>query len=376
MKIENILERIDKLKEDKNILNKLKKSCKPIIVYGCSDYSEIIYRYLKENEIEIDGFVVDKQYWKENMYIDTKRVECISDYDIEKYNVVIGFGDVGKSKFIMDSENLLKSKFYFLWNPVKYYEWDEEYVRKNWDLLLGVYEGVADNKSRKTLFELILAKLNKYCSRGLLEAADTNRHYFNDLTFCNDAENEVYLDCGAYTGDTIFQYAEFTDMKYKKIYAFEPCKDFVEDLKENVEKLKNIEIFNKGAWKEETILSFESNGEVSYVFDGAGENSVQVTTIDKVIPKDEKVTFIKMDIEGSELEALQGACKTIRRNMPKMAICCYHKKNDLISLFYYIKKFESVEEKYNIYIRHHSNNACETILYAIPYKKKRRTNKD
>ena len=73
-----------------------------------------------------------------------------------------------------------------------------------------------------------------------------------------------------------------------------------------------------------------------------------------------------MDIEGSELEALQGAAKTIKKNMPKLAICCYHKKNDIVDLYHCVEQFGNSQERYQIYLRHHSNGACETVLYAIP----------
>lgn len=76
-----------------------------------------------------------------------------------------------------------------------------------------------------------------------------------------------------------------------------------------------------------------------------------------------------MDVEGSELESLKGAADTIRKNHPKLAICCYHKKEDIIVLYQYIKSFDNDETEYKFYLRHHSNSAYETVLYAIPIKK-------
>lgn len=367
MKLQEVIERINSISGDDKVFKELKRSHRPILIYGCSDYSEIIYKYLRKNDIQIEAFVVDKKYWKDGVSIEGIQVECIDDYDTEKCNLVIGFGDVEKSRFLMNNEKLLRSRFYFLWDPVKYYEWDLKYVQDRWESLVNIYKGLADERSRTTLFELIVAKLNKYCDSSLLEVADNNKHYFNELTFCINPHNEVFVDCGAYNGDTILQYAAFTDMKYKKIYAFEPDSEFIIKLKENTKSLKNIEVINKGNWKKDDVLTFKRNGEISHIDDHKGENSVHVTTIDKAVK--DIVTFIKMDIEGSELEALQGATNTISSYMPKLAICCYHKKDDIINLFQYINGIENQEKKYNIYLRHHSNNACETVLYAIPYKK-------
>lgn len=88
-------------------------------------------------------------------------------------------------------------------------------------------------------------------------------------------------------------------------------------------------------------------------------------SIDEIVYSEEspKVTFIKMDIEGAELESLKGAQKVIQRDKPKLAICIYHKPEDMVELPLYIK--ELVPE-YKFYIRHHSNFINETVLYAIP----------
>ena len=72
--------------------------------------------------------------------------------------------------------------------------------------------------------------------------------------------------------------------------------------------------------------------------------------------------MIKMDIEGSELEALKGSKKVIQRDKPRLAICIYHKPEDMTEIPLYIK--ELVPE-YKLYIRHHSNAGTETVLYAV-----------
>lgn len=69
-----------------------------------------------------------------------------------------------------------------------------------------------------------------------------------------------------------------------------------------------------------------------------------------------------MDIEGSELEALKGAVHTIQRDKPKLAICIYHKPEDMTEIPLYIK---SLVPEYKLYVRHHSNCCTETVLYAV-----------
>lgn len=69
-----------------------------------------------------------------------------------------------------------------------------------------------------------------------------------------------------------------------------------------------------------------------------------------------------MDIEGSELEALKGAVHTIQRDKPKLAICIYHKPEDMTEIPLYIK---SLVPEYKFYVRHHSNCWTDTVLYAV-----------
>ena len=92
----------------------------------------------------------------------------------------------------------------------------------------------------------------------------------------------------------------------------------------------------------------------------SGVNRIPVDSIDNVCSGD-KVTFIKMDIEGSEMEALKGAENVIKRDKPRLAICIYHKPEDLYEIPFWVK--ETVPE-YKLYIRHHSNLQNETVLYA------------
>ncbi|KKX99798.1 hypothetical protein VN21_17730 [Paraclostridium benzoelyticum] len=109
------------------------------------------------------------------------------------------------------------------------------------------------------------------------------------------------------------------------------------------------------------MLKFNStqNGS-SYVSDN-GNTEISIETLDQTLGLKE-ITFIKMDIEGMELEALKGSKEIIKKHRPKLAISIYHKNDDLINIPIFIKNLVS---EYKFYIRHYSIYPAETILYAV-----------
>ena len=121
-------------------------------------------------------------------------------------------------------------------------------------------------------------------------------------------------------------------------------------------------IIPKGCWNHEIKLHFSMQRNGNSVMDSTGEEIVEVTTIDKVL-KRKKATFIKMDIEGAELNELYGAKDAIQEYKPKMAICIYHKLEDIWEIPSIILQYYS---GYKLYIRHYSLTASETVLNAIP----------
>ena len=177
----------------------------------------------------------------------------------------------------------------------------------------------------------------------------------------------VFVDCGAFDGDTVRMFKKVTKRMGVKNYncvCFEPDADNFVSLKHNH---PDVTAFNCGVWSETTVLCFSTgNGDASKVVDGmenkAGSSIVKIPVrcIDD-IDECKGASFIKMDIEGSEQNALIGAKETIIKNRPKLAICIYHSDEDMIKI---PKMIHEWVPEYRLYIRHHSNTLAETVLYA------------
>lgn len=177
-------------------------------------------------------------------------------------------------------------------------------------------------------------------------------------------ENEVFVDAGAYTGDTVQQFLSFCGGKFERIHLFELDPAIFVKLEENVAQMKqkNIVCHPVGLSDENKKICFSPGDSNSRI--GCNGCSDAVGTVGRLddILGDERVTFIKMDIEGAEMSALVGAENIIRTQKPKLAICIYHSPDDMLNIPLYIKK---LVPEYNIYIRHYTDMMLETVCYAI-----------
>lgn len=168
------------------------------------------------------------------------------------------------------------------------------------------------------------------------------------------------MDCGAFNGYTIDMFVKKFH-NYKSIVAFEPQNDVIPVLEKRMVKHHDVYIIQKGVSDINGKLFFATNGESSMVVDADTGNSISVTRIDDC-KECKDATFIKMDIEGSELAALHGAEGTIKRNRPKLAISIYHSDEDMLRIAEYI---HDIVPEYKLYVRAHRPGIAETVLYAV-----------
>lgn len=185
--------------------------------------------------------------------------------------------------------------------------------------------------------------------------------YF-DIEEMKITSNEVFVDAGGYNGDTVKNFLHWATYGFKKIYCFEPEPDFVRIYGKQIKNLSpgKIELIERGLWSSDGELSFENaKGMASKISDN-GFIKVKVTKMDSILA-DESVSFIKMDIEGSELQALIGAESIIRKNRPKLAISVYHKYEDIFTIPEYLLTLHS---DYNFMLRCYGIGNADTVLYA------------
>jgi FkbM family methyltransferase len=194
---------------------------------------------------------------------------------------------------------------------------------------------------------------------------DKNEYFPNGVIKLT--ESEKFVDGGGFNGDTVREFVKRTNNKFAHIFSFEPDSKNYSDLLAEVKNLhltpNQITCYPKGLYSKNKTVSFSQKGIGSSISEG-GTEIVEVVSLDSFLRESEinGITYIKLDVEGSELEALKGMQNIIIKNKPKLAICVYHQMKDFWEIPYFI---ESLDLDYKIYFRQHCLGRTDTICYAV-----------
>lgn len=233
------------------------------------------------------------------------------------------------------------------------------YINENIFEIEKLYSSLEDDFSKKTLVNVINGKLTGNYNY-FKEVFQENQYFPKDIK--KFSESETFLDVGAYIGDTIVDFMNNVSNKYRNIVAIEPNEQCFESLDVLAEEYD----IKKGVSNKQDMVYFDD--ELDSVSSSAVvQNKVthdlkqlEVDKIDNLV--NSEVSFLKMDIEGLELLALEGAKDLIKKYEPDLAICIYHKNSDYVD----ISKFISgLGIHYKLYIRHYTMCEDETVLYAV-----------
>ena len=181
-------------------------------------------------------------------------------------------------------------------------------------------------------------------------------------------EDEVFIDCGAYDGDTVRSFIRQSGGKFDKLFAFEPDPVNYKKLVELVASLpletaRHIETSDLALGAASELLYFDAQGVASSSLSSSGGIQIKSEPLDS-LPAGEAPTFIKMDIEGAEKDALKGASQCISNHLPILAISVYHRQDHIWEIPLFI---HALSGAYHFHLRrHHPRVLDDLVLYAIP----------
>lgn len=348
---------LDKIKEQ-NVWDNLKNSNKPVVLYGMGLGAEKIMDTLAQYGVEVDDIFASDEFVRGHSFRGFKVLkysEVCEKYD--DFNVVLCFASRLDDVISKISEINKEHTVYAPDVPVAGGGlFSREFIAENEDKFDFVYEHLADEESKRVYLDILSFKISGKIEYLLNSFVDKSKVYSDILKL---TDNESIVDLGAYDGDTIREFMLATNGKYKNITALEPDAKNYKKLVKNTEGMDNLTLLNMGAWNEKDTLIFSTKAGRNSKLSAEGV-SVEVTDIDSLHLSP---SFIKMDIEGSELKALSGMEQTVKTYRPKLYVCAYHRNEDLFALP--IKILE-LDDSYKIYFRHSQYiPAWESNFYCV-----------
>ena len=238
-------------------------------------------------------------------------------------------------------------------------------IKKHIKDFVWLYEKLEDDSS-KFLLHAILNNFINYDFTSLQKTLNQKYHHYFDFDILPKMKEEVFADIGSYTGDTVLDFIKcYGENSYKKIYCYEITTDIIPTLKNNLINYKNIEIKSLAVSNKSKTLYLDENSTSNSAnkTKNKGKIKIEAKSLDEDVK--EKISLIKMDIEGDEELALMGAKKHIQNGTPKLLISLYHNNNHYFKL---PKLIYSYNKNYKFYLRNYGGNLypTEIVLFAIP----------
>lgn len=235
------------------------------------------------------------------------------------------------------------------------------YFQENDEKIRAINAMFADDKSRQIYMGMIT---NMRLGRCIdFSVAEPNQYIDNDVIPVLSNE-EIIVDAGVCKGEEIDKALQMNSNV--RVYAFEPDKQSIIQLKKKYKNNKNVILCEYALWNEKRNMSFASNelapsaSRINSNSQAESANEIIAMPLDEVVK--EKVSLIKMDIEGAEYNALLGAANIIQTHRPKLAICVYHSIEDYVRIPLLIQE---LNPDYKFYFRQHSVTSGESVFYAI-----------
>lgn len=328
-----------------DLWTQLQNETRPIVLYGTGNAAERINEILKAKGIKISGVFASDSFVR-NKIFDGLPVGSLSDIEkqFDDFVILLCFGS-HLPEVISHIEEISKARELFAPDIPVIGEgiFDAEYFEAHEKDFQNLRELLADEKSKQVLDDTIAYKLSGKLS--YLCDCETSDEEIWQIT---KAEN--LLDLGAYIGDTAELFLKINDGQ-GEVYACEPESRNFRKLSEFAANHANVHPLNFGIGDKLETVEFSK---------GSGRGSlskktipVQFTTVDALgfdIPEEVKRDIlVKMDLEGWEIRALDGARDFIKAYHPKMLIAGYHRLDDLLEI---PNKVHTIDPSYKIYLRH------------------------
>ena len=346
----------EKILAMKSSWEKIKESGLPVVVYGMGNGADKVLDEFERLEIPVLGVTASDDFVRGQMFRGFK-VKRLSEFEGD-FIVAIAFATcipevMNRIYSLSDSYRIIVPCVPVFGNE----NFNREFVVKNKSLIDAAYS-LFDDESKKVYEGCVT-----FMFGGDLEVlkeitTDKDEAFGNILKL---SEKESFLDLGAYRGDTVEEFLFYAGGKYERIIALEPDRRSFKKLSLYIENMENVTALQKAVSDTDGMASFNSAAGRQSSFSDKGE-TIETITVDTLC-RDINISYIKMDVEGAENEALSGAATTLSKLKPKLNIALYHRSEDIFSL---PLKIHSLNPCYHFCLRRHPYIPCwDMNLYCV-----------
>jgi len=351
----------------------------PFWIYGSGSFALTIYQKCLENQLNVLGILDNKDSNFFNFVDYEVKKVFLANYEIlESAPVYLAicnpYVDLRKTEILIQTTTSLHD----VRGPVELCRLfndqgitlDNYWLTSNFALYedsgqeIADFYGLLEDVESQVLFDKILHyRKSGRISELPLKKPASEQYLPADLP--TPPQELEMLELGSCGGENLALFIQ-SGRVFNQSFAFEPDALNYGHLKSELVKLDLKRIFPLplAAWDKTAQLRFSSTGGTSSAISNAGDEVVQAVAIDDLFPTSCNINYIKMDIEGAELRALQGAVDTIRRQTPHLAICVYHTPGHLWELGLWLSA--NFSGKYKYFLRSYAEQTFETVLYCIP----------
>jgi FkbM family methyltransferase len=340
------------------------KSSDKVFILGTNKYGRAIADFLIGLGLTEIGFIND--FSKENYFGVFKIYGSNLNFGNAKIiNCVVEGRTIDSEKLIDTLQPLARSNYFaiqlaFPELPEIDFMVNTESVIRDANHYDFVFNKLEDVQSKIEYQNVVNFRLNRDISFLSNFRFRINEQYFEEFISLNNID--TFVDGGSFDGQTSLEFIR-RKKDYSKVIAFEPSSQSYLAVCDKLKDYKFIDVVNKGIWNKSESLSFNSDLGSASRIENEGTLKIEVVSLDESL--DEKIDFIKLDIEGAEKNAILGAKRIIIENKPVMAVCVYHHQEDYFRIPQMILE---INPHYKVYFRHYTQGVFESVMYFLPLK--------
>ncbi len=338
---------IEKIKEE-NVWDYLKETDLPIALYGMGNGTDMVMEKLYEIGVTASEVFASDEFVRGHSFRGYKVIkysdvcEKYADFVIVVCFAVHDEAMLKKIKSMSEEHTLFAPNVPIVNDGI----FTREFIEENDAAFERAYRLLADDFSRQSFIDVLNFKVSGKVEYLFKCQKDKMQIYSEYLKLTS---NEIFMDLGAYDGDTVREFLTATCGEYDEILAVEADEKNYKKLAEKTKDIKKIRTYNLAAWDKKETLFFEKKKGRNSKLSSSGKVEVQADSVDNIL-KGKKITVLKMDIEGSEEKVLCGAAETIKTHKPKLYVCAYHRNDDMFRL---PLKINELCPEYKIHFCHH-----------------------